>query len=541
MERDNLKLNTYKISSDHTLLDKVNHITPEVRRILEGLRPDVEKGRKYTIKKVNKLCLKYPRVPVLKNILSTIYQQNGNTKQAFAVNQWLVREHPDYLFGKINLAAELLLKDEPEKIPEILGDAMEIGHLYPQRKEFHIEEVVGFYNIAVQYFLAIDDVESAEIRVEILEDIDDEHPKTLNAISLLRQHNLNKAAARFEEEKKQRKTVKLTDSRSHLQTTKPPEFHFPQEIGWLYNHDLGIDREKIAQILKLDPVKLTEDLEKMLQDSIARFNFFIEKVNEEKYDYQHIDFPVHALLLLAKLKSEQSLPQVLQLLKQDEDFIDFWFGDFLNLLIEDVLYHCGKHKTEVIFEFLKQPNIYHFNKAVVGEALVKIIENSEEKRQIFIEEYRRVLEVFIENSADENYADTEFLGFIISDVVDLGYKELLPEIKKLMDLGIVNLFICGTNEAVERDIKVPIKRYSTNFFENSIFEKYEELFRMETEAGDSTLNEDIYTDNYNQEIIKRNYIADDPGLPVTKPDKIGRNDPCPCGSGKKYKKCCLNG
>ncbi|RKN62008.1 hypothetical protein D7M11_35130 [Paenibacillus ginsengarvi] len=21
--------------------------------------------------------------------------------------------------------------------------------------------------------------------------------------------------------------------------------------------------------------------------------------------------------------------------------------------------------------------------------------------------------------------------------------------------------------------------------------------------------------------------------------KIGRNDPCPCGSGNKYKKCCL--
>ncbi|MBN8247774.1 MAG: SEC-C domain-containing protein [Verrucomicrobia bacterium] len=22
--------------------------------------------------------------------------------------------------------------------------------------------------------------------------------------------------------------------------------------------------------------------------------------------------------------------------------------------------------------------------------------------------------------------------------------------------------------------------------------------------------------------------------------KIGRNDPCPCGSGLKFKKCCLN-
>ena len=26
--------------------------------------------------------------------------------------------------------------------------------------------------------------------------------------------------------------------------------------------------------------------------------------------------------------------------------------------------------------------------------------------------------------------------------------------------------------------------------------------------------------------------------PVRKAVKVGRNDPCPCGSGKKYKKCC---
>ena len=24
-----------------------------------------------------------------------------------------------------------------------------------------------------------------------------------------------------------------------------------------------------------------------------------------------------------------------------------------------------------------------------------------------------------------------------------------------------------------------------------------------------------------------------------RPPKVGRNDPCPCGSGKKFKKCCL--
>ena len=25
----------------------------------------------------------------------------------------------------------------------------------------------------------------------------------------------------------------------------------------------------------------------------------------------------------------------------------------------------------------------------------------------------------------------------------------------------------------------------------------------------------------------------------TKPSRIGRNDPCPCGSGKKFKHCCM--
>ena len=30
-----------------------------------------------------------------------------------------------------------------------------------------------------------------------------------------------------------------------------------------------------------------------------------------------------------------------------------------------------------------------------------------------------------------------------------------------------------------------------------------------------------------------------PQAPVTVQAKVGRNDPCPCGSGLKYKQCCL--
>jgi len=37
-----------------------------------------------------------------------------------------------------------------------------------------------------------------------------------------------------------------------------------------------------------------------------------------------------------------------------------------------------------------------------------------------------------------------------------------------------------------------------------------------------------------------NRLVDELGTQQMKRDdrKVGRNDPCPCGSGKKYKKCC---
>ncbi|MBL0707421.1 MAG: SEC-C domain-containing protein [Sulfurimonas sp.] len=43
------------------------------------------------------------------------------------------------------------------------------------------------------------------------------------------------------------------------------------------------------------------------------------------------------------------------------------------------------------------------------------------------------------------------------------------------------------------------------------------------------------------DVINRAIDEETVSLPsVQNEPKLGRNDPCPCGSGKKYKKCCLN-
>jgi uncharacterized protein YecA (UPF0149 family) len=64
------------------------------------------------------------------------------------------------------------------------------------------------------------------------------------------------------------------------------------------------------------------------------------------------------------------------------------------------------------------------------------------------------------------------------------------------------------------------------------------------------IDEDAFDSRFERQREKKKRIKaglpgedEDPLPPPVKPikaegEEIGRNDPCPCGSGKKYKKCC---
>ncbi len=68
----------------------------------------------------------------------------------------------------------------------------------------------------------------------------------------------------------------------------------------------------------------------------------------------------------------------------------------------------------------------------------------------------------------------------------------------------------------------------------SRYEKILEGFKDFFFDGDEDEYYDEYYDNneffHNYEEPRQPYVREQP--------KIGRNEPCPCGSGKKYKKCC---
>jgi len=44
---------------------------------------------------------------------------------------------------------------------------------------------------------------------------------------------------------------------------------------------------------------------------------------------------------------------------------------------------------------------------------------------------------------------------------------------------------------------------------------------------------------FDQAFLKEMMVSPTEKQMARKPPRVGRNEPCPCGSGKKFKKCCL--
>lgn len=68
-----------------------------------------------------------------------------------------------------------------------------------------------------------------------------------------------------------------------------------------------------------------------------------------------------------------------------------------------------------------------------------------------------------------------------------------------------------------------------------------QYFKVDTPSNQSTENKHIFEDANRMKLRTKNVSsAREAEMPQpSHSKKIGRNEPCPCGSGKKYKKCCL--
>jgi len=126
-------------------------------------------------------------------------------------------------------------------------------------------------------------------------------------------------------------------------------------------------------------------------------------------------------------------------------------------------------------------------------------------------------------------------------------KELMRDVEKMIFLHVIDtkwkdhlLGIDHIKEGIglrgyaQKDPLVEYKKEAFELFEemsrNIISDILTRLFKIQ-------IKEESQVKVARTQKIQRS-DGDGARRPLEKPKKIGRNDPCPCGSGKKYKKCC---
>ena len=97
-------------------------------------------------------------------------------------------------------------------------------------------------------------------------------------------------------------------------------------------------------------------------------------------------------------------------------------------------------------------------------------------------------------------------------------------------------FLDGIDESLV--VPNPIDTMDEDTVVNLVFDK-EKLYKNMVAARADWLYElPQWEEIFSESELKKLYKEQKESTTIRKGKKIGRNDPCPCGSGKKYKKCC---
>jgi len=536
MEKNDLhRFLQYTLTTDIYKADLKQHVPKNLVAEIEAIYFKAVRNDKSVIVKLLHLINKYPDVPPFKNFLSSYYAINGEKEKANEMNKELIKQFPDYLYAKLNKVNFYLAENEPEKVPGVLGVSMELCDLYPERKIFHHEEYLNFYETVGRYYCHIQELAKAKVILENLYkvtdilNIDREFEKLEDLISDLEFENrdldiVGKASER----------VKPTLP----QITEAPAFHYPQ-INWLYQYSINeIPPENIQELLSLEKEFLRRDLEAVVYDAIKRYSYF----NDQGLDINEIDFCLHALYLLKEIQAEESLPVVLELLRQPETLLDFYLLDSLTDNVWQVLYKLGINQLNKLADFLKEPLNHTFARTEISVALKQILLHHPERREKIISLYKDVIDFFITNKTNGTIVDTFVISLIINDITEFNGKELLPQIKQLYDEDWVDESLAGSlhevmvqlDELPEDESDETYKRCIQNYFELAS----EFAFVTNDNERDGFEDEDeLYDDWEEMDEDDTEYFYSGSKPFVRTEPKVGRNEPCPCGSGKKYKNC----
>lgn len=250
------------------------------------------------------------------------------------------------------------------------------------------------------------------------------------------------------------------------------------------------------------------------------------------------DAPFFALFLLAEFRASEGLPAILDALTLPGQEPFDLFGDAITEYMPRILLSLARERVIAIGqELFRNKKLDAFVRGVGPRAIVHAAVAGFCSRAEAVEICRTML---IEAIAEE---DVELVTSVVMYLLDLHAVEANKEMEDAFDRELVDDFMVDRESAFS-ELRNPSAQPASNYSvppdlndTMKLLESWQSFNPVETgpidfddEEIDPVDFEDEEMDPYDPPSHSQTYRL---------PEKrVGRNDPCPCGSGKKFKRCC---
>ncbi|MDE7310740.1 MAG: DUF1186 domain-containing protein [Eubacterium sp.] len=242
-------------------------------------------------------------------------------------------------------------------------------------------------------------------------------------------------------------------------------------------------------------------------------------VEAEELD-ENYNLHFYALFFLAEFKDTEAFEKIITLLHLPQDLLDDLIGDLSTSGLDQILYNTFNGDVELLKKTVCNRQINEYVRNSVLHVLGQLYLDGTLEKQDWID--------FLKKLADAE--DEEFSTWLAGMICECHLVELLPQLRYLFDEDLVDPSVYGDYDScVDR-------MFSYEGEEQAIFEKQLSADSLKTWA---MFEQEKTGSNKNLAMKDLQKLFGQQEQKTEKKVKVGRNAPCPCGSGKKYKYCCL--
>lgn len=266
---------------------------------------------------------------------------------------------------------------------------------------------------------------------------------------------------------------------------------------------------------------ITENKEEAIPYLREAISYAIGKGMDLDENYQ---LHFYALYLLGEFQDRDSFSTIMKLVSLPDDTVDRLIGDCITEDLNDILYNTYDGDIELLKKSIQDRNINEYVRSAMLDVMGQLyLDGSLEEG-----EWREFLKQNVHDGREYDYV-YNVIGYAICQC---HFFDMLPEIRYMTDNDLIDEITMGKYDSYV-DAMFEYRENESRFCKDSF--KAADILRhwaMFSESEDDIPGEM----DFDKQISMMEKEWD---KPVPK-KKIGRNDPCPCGSGKKYKYCCLN-